>query len=39
MDTNEVTKYWILSANDDWKVANHLFDKKDYHYALFCAPL
>ena len=28
-------KYWIRSADQDWKVANHLFEKGDYSYALF----
>ena len=28
-------KYWVKTADQDWKVANHLFEKKDYSYALF----
>lgn len=28
-------KYWLKTADQDWKVANHLFEKKDYPYALF----
>ena len=28
-------KYWLKTADQDWKVANHLFEKKDYSYALF----
>jgi len=28
-------KYWLESANDDWKVAEHLFEKRDYPYSLF----
>lgn len=27
--------YWITSAEDDWRVAQHLFDKGDYSYSLF----
>lgn len=27
--------YWIKSAEDDWEVANHLFEKGDYSYSLF----
>ena len=27
--------YWIKAANNDWKVAVHLFEKGDYPYALF----
>ena len=26
-------KYWLKTADQDWKVANHLFEKKDYSYA------
>ena len=28
-------KYWLDSAEDDWKVAKHLFEKDDYSYSLF----
>ncbi len=28
-------KYWLKTADQDWKVANHLFEKEDYSYALF----
>ena len=28
-------KYWLKTADQDWKVANHLFEKQDYSYALF----
>jgi HEPN domain-containing protein len=28
-------EYWITSAEDDWKVANHLFENGDYSYSLF----
>lgn len=27
--------YWVTSAENDWKVAGHLFEKGDYPYALF----
>jgi HEPN domain-containing protein len=27
--------FWIVSAEKDWQVAGHLFEKKDYTYALF----
>jgi len=27
--------YWLNSANNDWQVVFHLFEKKDYAYALF----
>jgi HEPN domain-containing protein len=31
----EKVKYWLDSAEDDWKVAKHLFEKGDYSYSLF----
>ncbi len=27
--------YWLTSAEKDWQVVGHLFEKKDYPYALF----
>jgi len=27
--------FWLISAENDWNVAGHLFDKGDYSYALF----
>ena len=35
MDREEKTNYWLTSAENDWVVANHLFEKGDYPYALF----
>lgn len=35
MGREKKIKYWIKSANNDWKVAVHLFEKGDYPYALF----
>jgi HEPN domain-containing protein len=31
--------YWLESAKEDWKVARHLFEKKDYAYSLFLGHL
>lgn len=28
-------QYWLESSEDDWNVANHLFEKGDYSYSLF----
>lgn len=28
-------RYWLKTADQDWEVANHLFEKGDYPYALF----
>lgn len=27
--------FWVISAENDWEVAGHLFEKGDYSYALF----
>jgi len=35
MSREEKVKYWIKSSEYDWIVAEHLFDKSDYPYALF----
>lgn len=35
MQKNGKIKYWLESAEQDWNVATHLFEKKDYPYALF----
>jgi len=29
------TQYWLKSAEDDWQVSRHLFEKGDYSYSLF----
>jgi len=34
-DVSRKINFWITSAKNDWKVAGHLFEKKDYSYALF----
>ena len=31
----EKVRYWLESAEDDWKVAKHLFQRGDYSYSLF----
>ena len=31
--------YWLKSAASDLKVAEHLFEKGDYHYCLFLGHL
>lgn len=35
MDKSSGITYWLESAKDDWRVAQHLFEKGDYSYALF----
>jgi HEPN domain-containing protein len=35
MNVEKVVQYWLDAADDDWPVVNHLFDSRDYHYALF----
>lgn len=27
--------FWLVSAENDWEVAGHLFEKGDYSYSLF----
>ena len=36
---DEITTYWMTCAESDLKVAEHLFEKKDYHYCLFIGHL
>lgn len=35
MGREEKVKFWQTSADQDWLVAAHLFEKGDYSYALF----
>lgn len=35
MTKQEKINYWIQSAENDWRVAGHLFEKGDYPYSLF----
>ncbi len=35
MTKDERIKYWLNTATQDWKVTGHLFEKRDYSYALF----
>ncbi len=35
MTKEDRVKYWLESAKDDWKVAEHLLEKGDYSYSLF----
>jgi HEPN domain-containing protein len=35
MTKEEKIKYWLKASDYDWMVANHLYEKKDYPYALF----
>lgn len=35
----ELTAYWLKSAESDLVVAEHLFEKGDYHYCLFIGHL
>lgn len=35
MEQDDKVRYWLQSAEHDWKVARHLFEKRDYSYALF----
>ena len=35
MDKKLSIQYWLESADEDWRVSAHLFDKGDYPYSLF----
>ena len=35
MNQSEIVEYWIVEAEESLRVAAHLFEKKDYSYALF----
>ncbi|MHB8791026.1 MAG: HEPN domain-containing protein [Desulfobulbaceae bacterium] len=35
MDRIEIIEFWKFEAAEAMKVANHLFEKRDYSYALF----
>ncbi len=35
MNTKEIIKYWLKSAEEDLKTARHLFGSKRYHHCLF----
>ncbi len=39
MTREEKVAYWVTSAEQDWMVAGHLFEKQDFSYALFLAHL
>ncbi|MBW1759474.1 MAG: HEPN domain-containing protein [Deltaproteobacteria bacterium] len=34
-EPNQVINYWMVEADESLTVATHLFEKKDYSYALF----
>jgi HEPN domain-containing protein len=35
MTKQEKVNYWLKTAENDWNVVGHLFEKGDYPYALF----
>jgi len=35
LDRQKIVLYWLTTSDDDWTVAQHLFEKGDYTYALF----
>ncbi|MDO9230807.1 MAG: HEPN domain-containing protein [Syntrophales bacterium] len=35
MTKQDKIQYWIAAAENDWRVSGHLYEKKDYPYALF----
>ena len=39
MNKEELISYWIESSDNDFQAMNHLFEKKDYTWALFVGHL
>lgn len=39
MDTQKIKTHWIENSDKDFKTMNHLFQTKDYHWALFVGHL
>lgn len=39
MDQKNILRYWIDSADNDFKAMSHLFEKGDYSWALFVGHL
>ncbi|MBN2010966.1 HEPN domain-containing protein [candidate division KSB1 bacterium] len=39
MQKEELVTYWIESSDRDFSTMNHLFEKTDYHWALFMGHL
>ena len=39
MTKEEHIEYWLETAEEDWKTANHLFEKGDYSWCLFLCHL
>jgi len=39
MEKADLVKYWIESSDLDYKAMHHLYEKKDYHWALFLGHL
>jgi len=35
MNKKEIVDYWVSEAEESFSVAEHLFEKEDYSYALF----
>ena len=35
MTKDDKIKYWLRTADQDWQVSIHLYEKGDYSYALF----
>lgn len=35
MTKQDKVQYWIIAVENDWLVSGHLYEKKDYSYALF----
>ncbi len=39
MNKDDLIQYWVESSDRDFSTMEHLFEKKDYHWALFMGHL
>ncbi len=39
MTRDEIKKYWVASAEQDFQTMIHLYESKDYHWSLFLGHL
>lgn len=39
MNKDDLIRYWVESSDRDFKTMTHLFEKEDYHGALFMGHL
>ena len=35
IDIDKIISHWIITSDDDYETMKHLYNSKDYHWALF----